>query len=145
MTAASVRRLIRKVGEENLSDLIDLRIADRLGSGVAKAVPYKLRHLQYMMDKVRHDPVSVKMLKLNGDELMKELKIEPGPKIGALFDVLLSEVIEDPALNEREYLLKRSKELYEMPLDELRNKARELIDEKRQIDDDKIKKEHYVK
>ncbi len=145
VTAASVRRLIRKVGEENLSDLIDLRIADRLGSGVAKAVPYKLRHLQYMMDKVRHDPVSVKMLKLNGDELMKELKIEPGPKIGALFDVLLSEVIEDPALNEREYLLKRSKDLYEMPLDELRNKARELIDEKRQIDDDKIKKEHYVK
>lgn len=145
VTAASVRRLIRKVGEENLSDLIDLRIADRLGSGVAKAVPYKLRHLQYMMDKVRHDPVSVKMLKLNGDELMKELKIEPGPKIGALFDVLLSEVIEDPALNEREYLLKRSKDLYEMPLDELRSKARELIDEKRQIDDDKIKKEHYVK
>lgn len=145
VTAASVRRLIRKVGEENLSDLIDLRIADRLGSGVAKAVPYKLRHLQYMMDKVRHDPVSVKMLKLNGDELMKELKIEPGPKIGALFDVLLSEVIEDPTLNERDYLLKRSKELYEMPLDELRSKARELIDEKRQIDDDKIKKEHYVK
>ncbi len=145
VTAASVRRLIRKVGEENLSDLIDLRIADRLGSGVAKAVPYKLRHLQYMMDKVRHDPVSVKMLKLNGDDLMKELKIEPGPKIGAIFDVLLSEVIEDPTLNEREYLLKRSKDLYEMPLDELRNKARELIDEKRQIDDDKIKKEHYVK
>lgn len=57
---------------------------------------------------------------------------------------MLSEVIEDPALNEREYLLKRSKELYEMPLDELRNKARELIDEKRQIHDDKIKKEHYV-
>lgn len=45
VTAASVRRLIRKVGEENLSDLIDLRIADRLGSGVAKAVPYKSRYL----------------------------------------------------------------------------------------------------
>lgn len=144
VTAASVRRLIRKVGEENLSDLIDLRIADRLGSGVAKAVPYKLRHLQYMMEKVRHDPVSVKMLKLNGDELMKFLQIEPGPKIGAIFDVLLSEVIEDPELNDVEILKKRSKQLYELPLDELRAKAKELISEKREEEDNKIKKDFYV-
>ncbi len=145
VTASSVRRLIRKVGEENLSDLIDLRIADRLGSGVAKAVPYKLRHLQYMMDKVRHDPVSVKMLKINGEDLMKNLQIQPGPKIGAILDVLLSEVIEDPELNTEEYLAKRSKDLYELPLEELREKAKEVINEQRQSDDDKIKKEHYVK
>jgi poly(A) polymerase/tRNA nucleotidyltransferase (CCA-adding enzyme) len=145
VTASSVRRLIRKVGEENLSDLIDLRIADRLGSGVAKAVPYKLRHLQYMMDKVRHDPVSVKMLKINGEDLMKVLKIEPGPKIGAILDVLLSEVIEEPELNTEEYLAKRSQELYELPLEELREKAKEVINEQRQSDDEKIKKEHYVK
>ncbi len=145
VTAASVRRLIRKVGEENLSDLIDLRVADRLGSGVAKAVPYKLRHLQYMMDKVRHDPVSVKMLKINGEDLMKILKIEPGPKIGAMLDVLLSEVIEEPELNTQEYLAKRSQELYELPLEELRQKAKEVINEQRQSDDEKIKKEHYVK
>jgi len=144
VTAASVRRLIRKVGEHNLADLIDLRIADRLGSGVAKAVPYKLRHLQYMMDKVRHDPISVKMLNLNGDELMKTLKIEPGPKIGAIFDVLLSEVIEDPELNTKEYLLKRSKELYKEELNDLRSKAKELINEQRQADDNKIKKNYYV-
>ena len=75
VTASSVRRLIRKVGEENLADLIDLRVADRLGSGVAKAKPYKLRHLEYMMEKVRHDAVSVKMLKINGDIIMKELNL----------------------------------------------------------------------
>jgi len=63
VTASSVRRLIRKVGEENLADLIDLRVADRLGSGVPKAKPYKLRHLEYMMEKVRFDAVSVKNAK----------------------------------------------------------------------------------
>lgn len=145
VTAASVRRLIVKVGEDNLSDLIDLRVADRLGSGVAKAMPYKLRHLQYMMDKVRHDPVSVKMLKINGEDLMKYLKVEPGPKIGALLDVLLAEVIEDPALNTKDYLESRSKDLADMPLAELRSKAKELISEKRDEEDKAIKKDYYVK
>lgn len=145
VTASAVRRLIRKVGEENLSDLIDLRIADRLGSGVAKALPYKLRHLQYMMEKVRHDPVSVKMLKINGEGLMKLLKIEPGPKIGAILDVLLSAVIEEPALNTKEYLEKRSKELNKLELSELRERAKEIIEEKREAEDQAMKKGHYVK
>lgn len=144
VTAAAVRRLIRKVGEENLADLIDLRIADRLGSGVAKALPYKLRHLQYMMEKVRHDPVSVKMLKINGDDLMKTLNIDPGPKIGAILDVLLSEVIEDPNLNDVTYLKKRSRELNNLDLVELREKAKEVIEEKRTEEDTEMKKDFYV-
>jgi len=145
VTESSVRRLIQKVGRENLADLIDLRVADRLGSGVPKAMPYKLRHLQYMMKKVQHDAVSVKMLKINGDNLMKLLKIEPGPKIGAILDVLLSEVIEDQKLNNEEYLEQRSSELAKMDLEELRAKAKEKIEEKKMEDDEEIKKEFYVK
>lgn len=145
VTAAAVRRLIKKVGEENLSDLIDLRVADRLGSGVAKAIPYKLRHLQYMMEKVRHDPVSVKMLKINGDDLIKNLGLEPGPKIGAILDVLLSEVIEDPALNTQDYLEKRSHELNKLELVQLREQAKEVIQEKRTEEDEQLKKGFYVK
>lgn len=145
VTASSVRRLIRKVGEENLADLIDLRVADRLGSGVPKAKPYKLRHLEYMMKKVRHDAVSVKMLKINGDDLMKLLAIKPGPKIGAMLDVLLAEVIEDQSLNNKEYLVKRAAELNEMEFDELRRRAKEKIEEKKMEDDQEIKKEFWVK
>lgn len=145
VTESSVRRLIVKVGEENLKDLIDLRIADRLGSGVPKAKPYKLRHLEYMMEKVRTDPISVKMLKINGTDLMKILKVEPGPKIGAILDVLLSEVIEDPSLNSKEYLIKRSDELNRYDLKELRLKAKEVIEEKKMEDDEELKKDFYVK
>ncbi len=145
VTEASVRRLIKKVGRENLKDLIDLRIADRLGSGVPKAKPYKLRHLEYMMKKVQKDPVSVKMLEINGDELIKLLKIKPGPKIGAILDVLLSEVIEDPGLNNIKFLEKRSKELDEMDLKELRGKAKGKIEERKMEDDQELKKEFYVK
>lgn len=145
VTEASVRRLIKKTGEKNLKDLIDLRIADRLGSGVPKAKPYKLRHLEYMMEKVRKDPVSVKMLKINGDDLIKTLKIAPGPKIGAVLDVLLFEVIEDPKLNNKKYLEKRSKELSKMELEELRKKAKEKIEERKMEDDEELKKDFWVK
>lgn len=145
VTEASVRRLIKKVGEENLKDLIDLRIADRLGSGVPKAKPYKLRHLEYMMQKVRKDPISVKMLKIDGNDLIKTLRLEPGPKIGAILDVLLSEVIEDPKLNIKTSLEKRAIELNKLELSELREKAREKIEEKKEEEDKELKSEFFVK
>lgn len=144
VTAASVRRLIVKVGRDNLKDLIDLRIADRLGSGTPKAMPYKLRHLQYMMEKVQNDPVSVKMLKINGEDIMSLLKISPGPKIGAILDVLLAEAIENPDINTKKILEKRVKELSNLELAELREKAKEVIDYRRQEDDKKIKRNYKV-
>jgi putative nucleotidyltransferase with HDIG domain len=144
VTAASVRRLIVKVGRDNLQDLIHLRVADRLGSGPLKAMPYKLRHLQYMLEKVQNDPVSVKMLRINGDDLMQILGIAPGPKIGAILDVLLSEVIENPELNTTEYLSLRARELDKLNLEELRAKAKEVIEEKREEDDKNIKKQFKV-
>lgn len=145
VTAASVRRLIRKVGKENLKDLIDMRIGDRLGSGVKKAKPYKLRHLEYMFERVQNDPVSVKMLKIGGDRMIKEMGMEPGPKMGAVLDILLSEVIDNKNLNNLEYLEKRAKELYREDVERLREKAKEQIEEKRQKDDKKLKKQHWVK
>lgn len=144
VTAASVRRLIVKVGRENLKDLIYIRIADRLGSGTPKAMPYKLRHLQYMMEKVQNDPVSVKMLKLKGDDVINILKIPPSPKIGAILDVLLSDVLEDPELNNMPWLKKRVKELDKFELEELRIKAKELISEKQEEEDRSIKKQYKV-
>jgi len=144
VTATSVRRLIAKTGRENLKDLIDLRIADRLGSGDLKPKPYKLRHLEYMLEKVQHDPVSVKMLKIDGSDLMSVLKMEPGPKIGAILDVLLSEVIEDPELNNKEFLSDRSLELNKLDLAALRAKAKEKIEEQRIIDDQALKKDFKV-
>jgi poly(A) polymerase/tRNA nucleotidyltransferase (CCA-adding enzyme) len=145
VTAASVRRLLRKVGLENINDLIDLRVADRLGSGVPKAKPYKLRHLEYMIKKVQKDPISVKMLKINGRDLMDLLGIKPGPKIGAILDVLLAEVVEDPKFNTKEYLFRRAKELDKMNLGQLRERARTVIIEKQEDEDKKLKQEFWVK
>lgn len=142
---ASVRRLIKKVGLENMKDLMDLRISDRLGSGTPKAKPYKLRHFEYVIEKVSKDAVSVRMLKINGSDLMKELKLTPGPKIGAILDVLLAEVIEDPNKNEKKYLLGRASELFSEDLNNLREMAKEKIEERKEEDDKEIKQKHWVK
>lgn len=55
---SSVRRLVRQVGPENMEELLEVRMADRIGSGVPKAEPYKLRHLKYVIDKVSQDAIS---------------------------------------------------------------------------------------
>ncbi len=142
---SSVRRLVRKVGLENIDDLIDLRIADRLGSGVPKAVPYKLRHFKYMVEKVSRDPLSVKMLEINGNDLIKELNLKPGPVIGAVLDVLLSEALDDPGKNKKEALLARAKELKNKDLESLREMAKEKIEEKKEEEDKIMKSRYWVK
>ncbi|MEK7162536.1 MAG: HDIG domain-containing metalloprotein, partial [Patescibacteria group bacterium] len=116
VTESSVRRLVKNVGPENIDDLLEVRIADRKGSGVPKAEPYKLRHLRAIIEKVSRDPISVKMLKINGNNLMKELKMEPGPKMGFVLNILLDEVLDEPKKNTRENLLKRAKALAKEPL-----------------------------
>lgn len=144
VTEASVRRLIRRVGLENMDDLMAIRIGDRLGSGVPKAKPYKLRHLEYMIEKVSNDPISVKMLPLSGKDLLETLGEKPGPKIGALLDCLLAEVIEDPTKNDRGFLLDRARKLMDNDLHVLQTMAKEVIQERRQDDDTHIKGRHHV-
>ncbi|MDP2946391.1 MAG: CCA tRNA nucleotidyltransferase [bacterium] len=119
VTESSVRRLVKNVGPENIDDLLEVRIADRKGSGVPKAEPYKLRHLRAIIEKVSRDPISVKMLKINGDDLIKILKIEPGPKIGYILNILLDEVLDDPQKNKKEYLTSQILKLDKKPLKEL--------------------------
>lgn len=148
VTAAGVRRFLARVGPENIDDLIKVREADRIGSGVPKAVPYKLRHLLFMIDKVKRDPISHKMLAVRGDDVMKLLGIPPGPKVGAILAVLLEEVIEDPSLNTKEYLEERTLnlgQLLEGRLIELAEKAKAVKEEFESGEEDKIKRRHYVK
>jgi len=142
---ASVRRLIKKVGMENINDLIDVRISDRLGSGVPKAVPYKLRHFRYMVEKVSHDPISVAQLEINGKDIIGELQIAPGPKIGAILEILLAEVIEKPSLNQKKILIQRAKKLVQENLENLRKMAQKNIGREKEKKDEMIKKRYWVK
>ncbi len=142
---SSVRRLVKNAGIENMNDLLKLRMADRIGSGCPKAEPYKLRHLKYMIEKVSKDPISVKMLKINGNDIIKTLKIKPGQKIGQYLDIMLEQVLRDPKNNTKKYLnnkLKELSQLDEKDLEILTKKARQEI-EKVETKEDKMTKEKY--
>ncbi len=148
VSEAGVRRFLARVGPENVDDLMKVREADRIGSGVPKAVPYKSRHLMFMIEKVKNDPISPKMLKVNGEDVMKALKIEPGPRVGFVLLILLEEVLDDPARNTRENLESRILNLGKMSdkeLQTLSKKAREKKDEFESDIEEDIKKKYHVK
>ncbi|MBI2450927.1 MAG: HD domain-containing protein [Parcubacteria group bacterium] len=133
VTEASVRRLLGKVGPENVEDLINVRKADRIGSGVPKAEPFKLRHLRYVIEKVSRDPLSVKMLLVKGEDVMKTLNIGPGPIIGFILNILLGEALDDPALNRQDYLTHRIEELGGKSDAELKKMAKEAEKEREEV------------
>ena len=144
---SSIRRLVRSVGPENMDELIELRMADRIGSGVPKAEPYKLRHLRYLIEKVSQDPLSTKMLKVNGNEIIKILQIQAGPKIGYILNVLLGYILEDPKKNKKDFLEKEVKKLGKLEEKKLINLFKEAIQKRREVEmkrDKMTKKKYWV-
>ncbi len=147
VTESGVRRFLARVGPENVDDLLKVREADRIGSGVPKAFPYKLRHLLFMIEKVKHDPISPKMLKVNGQDVMSILNIPPGPKVGYILGILLEDVLDDPKANGTENLELRIKELGKLSdteLKKLSEKAKETKEEFEAGAEEEMKKKFYV-
>jgi len=140
ITLSSVRRMIRNVGQENIWKLMDVRAADRIGTGRPKESPYRLRKYQAMVEEASRDPVSVSMLKINGEKIMTLTNLEPGPKIGFILHALLEEVLEDPKLNTTDYLEKRVGELAKLSDEELKKIGQEAKDKKAK-EEEKIVKE----
>jgi tRNA nucleotidyltransferase (CCA-adding enzyme) len=112
ITDAAVRRFIRRIGVANVKDMIDLRIGDRLGSGIPeeRAESWRLRKFKERIEEeLKPGPFSIKDLVIDGNDIMHVLDIKPGPKIGEILQKLFEEVDEDLTLNTREYLLERIK------------------------------------
>jgi tRNA nucleotidyltransferase (CCA-adding enzyme) len=148
ITLSAVRRMVVNVGRENIWDLMNLRICDRIGTGRPKESPYRFRKYQAMIEEALRDPISVSMLKINGAELIKNLGIQPGPKVGAILHALLEEVLDDPKLNTKEYLENKSKELNEVQeneLESLSDEGKKRKDEKNKEKVDEIRGKFHVK
>lgn len=120
ITLSAVRRLITNVGKENIWDLIDLRICDRIGTGRPKEEPYRLRMYESMVEQALKDPISLKMLKTDGKRIMSVTRETPGPKIGFVLHALFDEVLENPEKNDESYLDSRAKELMKLSIEELK-------------------------
>lgn len=120
ITLSAVRRMIANVGEEHIWDLLNLRICDRIGTGRPKEQPFRFRKYKSMVEEALRDPISVKMLAIDGTFLMEKLAMKPGPRIGWTLHALLEEVLEDPKKNSVEYLERRVRELFILTDEELK-------------------------
>lgn len=123
ITLAAVRRTIVRIGEDNIEDLLNLRVCDRIGTGRPKEQPFRFRKYKAMVDQALRDPISVKMLKTNGDRIMEKFGEKPGKKLGYILHTLLEEVLDSPEHNTVEYLDNRTEELLALEISELETLA----------------------
>jgi len=119
ITLAAVRRTIVRIGEDHIEDLLNLRICDRIGTGRPKEQSFRFRKYKAMVDEALRDPISVKLLKINGDKIMDITGEKPGKTMGYVLNSLMEEVLEDPTKNTERYLETRVLELYKLPEAEL--------------------------
>ncbi len=111
-TDAAVRRFIRRCGASAVDDLLDLRAADNVGSGLSPEVD----GLESLRERCREQldarvALDLAGLAVNGDDLMKSVGVQAGPALGQLLDRLLEMVVADPMLNDRSRLLTMARSL----------------------------------
>lgn len=111
-TDSALRRFVKNIGVENIEELMDLRIGDRLGGGLQQPEGWRLKLFRQRLKDVLKKPFTVSDLKISGNDVMKFSGIEPGPKVGEILKELFEEVLEDSKKNNREYLLKRLKNFH---------------------------------
>lgn len=112
ITDAAVRRFIRRIGVENVQDMMDLRIGDRLGGGTQTAQSWRLKLFRKRIDEqLQPAPFSINDLAIDGNDIMQTLKIKPSKQVGTLLQQLFEEVDEDLSKNTKEYLTERVREL----------------------------------
>ncbi|MGB6839007.1 MAG: HD domain-containing protein [Microgenomates group bacterium] len=108
-TDKAIRRFIRNAGKENIKDMLDLRVGDRLGGG-ARETSWRLEEFKKRLIEVQKQPFTVHDLKITGHDVMKELNIKPGPKVGEILEQLYEEIVEKKIPNEKKALMNHLKQ-----------------------------------
>jgi len=106
----ALKKLINKIGINNLEDLLRLQIADTKGHAEPHdfSIIYKNKEnaLKILKEK---QPLTIKDLAIDGKYLMSQ-GVPEGREIGILLKKLLEEVLINPKLNTKEHLNKLIKE-----------------------------------
>jgi hypothetical protein len=95
-----------------------------------------------MIEEALRDPISVGQLKIDGNYMIKELKMKPGPRMGFILNILLEEVLENPEKNSLEYLKSKILELDKLSDSELKNMGEKAKDTKEKLEEAEVEKLH---
>jgi len=114
-TDAAVRRFVARVGEKNIPDILTLRRADQLAIARKRFISASLLALEKRIEEVLAEDkaLTLKDLAINGGDIIRELRISRGPKVGIILNALLESVLDDPNQNDRKTLLRIARKLYE--------------------------------
>ncbi|MEN6325360.1 MAG: hypothetical protein ABFD18_03995 [Syntrophomonas sp.] len=101
----SLKRLMRRVGPENLDNLFELQLADIQGSALSGRDSVWIRTIRNKCFEVlsRREPLTTHDLAVSGYDLMS--LYPSGKEIGEALEYLLDKVIDDPSLNETSQLM----------------------------------------
>ncbi|PIR68485.1 hypothetical protein COU49_00375 [Candidatus Nomurabacteria bacterium CG10_big_fil_rev_8_21_14_0_10_35_16] len=141
ITLSAVRRIIKKVGTENIWLLMNVRECDRVGMK-KKEAPYRLRKYFAMIEEALHDPISVGQLKIDGEFMIKELGIKPGPRMGWILHSLLEEVLDAPEKNTVEHLSELVKSLNMLGDGELKALGERGKEKKEELEEEEVGRLH---
>jgi putative nucleotidyltransferase with HDIG domain len=141
ITLSAVRRIITKIGKENIWLLMNLRECDRVGTN-KKAISYRLRQYFGMIEEALHDPISLNQLKIDGAFMIKELNMKPSPRMGFILNSLLEEILEDPEKNTVDYLKNKTLELDKLSDQELKELGEKAKKTKEGLEKEEVKKLH---
>jgi putative nucleotidyltransferase with HDIG domain len=105
VTDKGMRRLIRRVGQELIFDLLDLRRADVVAQGKGGTTEDVDEFEQQIRDEIdRKPPFSLSDLVLDGRDVMKRYDIPPSKTVGRILDYLMEQVLDNPENNTTETL-----------------------------------------
>ena len=103
---AAIRRFIQRIGRDSIDAQFALRRADDIGSGFPPDDPDLVAFRGRIDAEIAAEAALDRYaLKIDGNDLIRELGLAPGPRLGRIIDELVERVIADPALNEPPTLL----------------------------------------
>ena len=108
LSGKAVRRFIKRIGAENVDDLIALRKADELAHGWGRGFETDIEKFKNRIDSQikKSYPFTISELAVNGHDVMNVAGLHPGPKIGQILNQLLEIVIERPEHNQKHKLIR---------------------------------------
>lgn len=112
-TDAAIRRLIHSVGPQFIPDLLELRRADIVATGrITRQTWHIWNELSERITLLAAEAQSphTQKLAVNGQDLIEQFQLKPGPLIGKLLAYLTDIVIENPESNEKTQLLHFAKD-----------------------------------
>ena len=106
-TDGAVRRLIRRVGKNQIMSLLTFREADIVAHGLHCQKLDSLNELKERIIKIIKKPVitTPRNLAIDGQRIMQILGISSGPEVGIILKKLVEQVTDTPELNTKEKLV----------------------------------------